>query len=156
MYGNKLFPFKMENGKLDINLTDNDFQETMMTTPRWPGETGANIYPVNILGGSVTVSAIGQNFKNYITAIYENEYDSTVWDIKVVNKGMVARAMPLSIENLGEIDTQYGDSTVEPTRDYFNWELGATYIFTRPLTISLMVNSQKRYFTLKSEICQSS
>lgn len=156
MYGNKLFPFKFEKGKFDINLIDNDFQETMMATPRWPGETGANIYPVSILGGSIMVSAIGQNFKNYITAIYENEYDATVWDIKVVSKGMVARAIPLSIENLGGNGEQYGDSTAEPPRDYYDWELGGTYIFTRPLTISLMVNNQKRYFTLKSDVFQNS
>jgi hypothetical protein len=151
MYGNKLFPFSYRNGTLDLILEGTDFQETMMTTPRWPGETGPNIYPVRDLGGNNNVQNIGQNLKNYITAIYESRYDATVWDIRLVQKGAVRRVVPLDATNVPGPAEQYGDSTVAPNRDYRNDDLGATYVFVRPMTIQLKVNNQTRYFTLKSD-----
>jgi hypothetical protein len=151
MYGNKLFPFSYRNGTLDLILDGTDFQETMMTTPRWPGEAGPNIYPVRDLGGDNIVQNIGQNFKNYITAIYENQYDATVWDIHVSQKGTVRRVVPLDISNVPGPGEQYADTAQEPTRDYFSMELDPTYIFVRPMTIHLKVNNQTRYFTLKSD-----
>ncbi len=159
-YGNKiLFPFTFNNGVLDINPI-NGFSLTDGNLPVAIGTGDGGL--VKLHGGNNLVQNLGPNFKTYI--------ENTKWDlgatipnitsIDVYQPGIVTRVQQLDYrlnsnlpQNINPTDYSFSLSSNAPSpnlgMDYLT-NFGVTYVFYKPLIVSVTTTSGIKYLTFYS------
>lgn len=140
-----LFPFTITNGILDIAYIDNFKVDMVDSTGNAP-----NIDPdgaVRIMGGTIPIIGLGDNFKSYITAWRNPDVDTP---ISIYIPGVVQKVQIIPDNFLGA--GTYEISTQPPSGD--NYVVGGplnsyrtVYVFKQPLTFTTVESGVTQYIT---------
>ncbi len=145
------FPFTYENGILEIEDKNNFNTEMISSTGNSP-ETDPDV-SVRLMGGVRLVERIGENFKAYIRAWRDSTIDADS-PIEIYINGTVQRVQWVNEDNMG--DSSYSISTNAPSGDTYtqfgNGTYNSTWIFNKPLTITIIESGVKQYITFASRL----
>jgi hypothetical protein len=153
---NFLFPFTCVNQTLDITYSGNDFKALMVDNlNESPGQGDETDTMVSIMGGPRLVTALGENFKEYIRAWRSGTIDSGS-PIEVYIPAQVLRVQEASTGSLSAFsDDVYLISAAPPSGD--NYVTGGvennyrtTFIFKTPLTFTIVEGGVTKYITFRS------
>ena len=149
------FPFIVENGVLDINLT-NSFEADMITiTGKSPQSNDTDsTNKCRLIGGLELVTSLGPNFIRYINA-WRTSIDNGQPITIVVNPTMTK--IQIHPQSFLETDNGYKESTVPPSGDSYSWgddsnNWQTVWIFRSPLTFSIVESGVTKYITLSTEL----
>jgi hypothetical protein len=153
-----LFPFSYSNQVLDISYTGNTFKANMVDTlNREPDSETTSA--IQILGGPVLATSLGENFKNYVRSWRDGSIDAGS-PIEVFTPPQLLRVQEVSYEH---VSADSGDSwkisTTRPSGE--NYTIGdsadkyrTTYIFKTPLTFTIVEGGVTQYITFRTMLDQ--
>lgn len=155
---NVLFPFTCVNQTLDITYSGNNFKEQMVDVLNEApnAETDTTI---SIMGAPRLVTALGENFKEYIRAWRSGSIDSG----SPIEVHVPAQVLRVQEASLGNVTANSGEayliSNYAPTGD--NYVTGSvqnnyqtTYVFKTPLTFTVVEGGVTRYITFRTALDQ--
>jgi hypothetical protein len=145
------FPFSYSNGTLEIE-DKNNFNARMIDISGNSPNTEPDA-SVRLMGGLRLVERIGDNFKAYIRAWRSGTIDVDS-PIEVYINGTVQRVQWVNEDNIG--DGSYAISTTAPSGDTYtqfgNGVYNSTWIFNKPLTITIIESGVTQYITFSSRL----
>ncbi len=159
---NVLFPFSYSNQVLDISYTGNTFKATMVDSNN-QDPNSETVSAIQILGGPVLATSLGENFKNYVRSWRYNS-NTAIFNpaspIEVFTPPQLLRVQEVSSEH---VSADSGDSwkisTTPPSGE--NYTIGnnadnyrTTYIFKTPLTFTIVEDGVTKYITFRTMLDQ--
>ena len=155
---NRLFPFELNNGVLDITYNGNIFKARMVDINAKPplDETSTAI---RILGGPRMVTDLGSNFKDYIRA-WRRSTIAIDSPITLYQPSYVMRVQEADTNSVSaSYDDSYLISTSEPVSDnYISGDITnnyrVTYVFKTPLTFTIKEGVTTKYITFRTILDQ--
>lgn len=154
----RLFPFSYLNGVLDISYEGNDFKTAMVDSLNVAPNAETDV-AIQVFSGPKLVTALGENFKQYIRAWRDGTIDAGS-PIEIYVAPQVLRVQQADASN---INANSGDayivSTSPPTGDGYvsgstSDKFGTTYVFKTPLTFTILESGVTQYITFRSILDQ--
>ena len=153
-----LFPFSYLNGVLDITYSGNNFKERMVDVTGEGPEAESSV-AIRMMGGTFLVTALGENFKNYIRAWRSSTIDAGS-PITIYTFPQIIRVQQASFTNVDAIsDNSYLISNQPPASDTYPTgsvanDYDTTFIFKTPLTFTIYESGVLKYITFKTILDQ--
>ena len=155
---NVLFPFSYSNQVLDITYSGNNFKTKMVDTTNQEPNSETDT-AIQILGGPVLATSLGENFKEYVRSWRSGTIDVDS-PIEILIPPQLLRVQEVSIDN---VSANNGDSwkisSVRPSGE--NYTIGdsadkyrTTYVFKTPLTFTIVEGGVTQYVTFRTMMDQ--